>query len=270
MDDFDLDMPGNVAAFEQTVRSTIALASGFEAGDWELPTECPGWTVKDQVAHLVGVERMLLGDSEPVHELPADLPHVHTDMARFLEGPVDARRRVPGPEVLAELRETLERRLAALAAADPTVETMCPDGRPGPYSRLMMFRAFDCWVHEQDIRRAVGRPGNLDAPAGARARQVLTGGLPFVVGKRAGAIAGQSVLFEVSGPHGFRTAVLVGEDRRARITEEVTEPTAELELDWESYLRLAAGRCGPAEVSAGVRGNADLAARVLASLAVTP
>src|SRR5258708_28631021 len=140
MDDFDLDMPGNVAAFEQTVRSTIALASGFEAGDWELATECPGWTVKDQVAHLVGVERMLLGDSEPVHELPADVPHVHTDMARFLEGPVDARRRVPGPEVLAELRETLERRLAALAAAAPPVEALCPAGRAGPYPPPMVFR----------------------------------------------------------------------------------------------------------------------------------
>ncbi|MCW2940717.1 MAG: hypothetical protein JWN00_3702 [Actinomycetia bacterium] len=270
MDDFDLDMPGNVAAFEQTVRSTIALADGFEAGDWELPTECPGWTVKDQLAHLVGVERMLLGDSEPVHELPADLPHVRNDFARLLEVPIDARRPVPGPQVLAELRETLERRLAALATTDPTAETMCPDGKLGPYSRLMMFRAFDCWVHEQDIRRATGHPGNLDSPAGARARQILSGGLPFVVGKRARAEAGQSVLFEVSGPHGFRTAVLVGEDRRARVTEQVAEPTVELDLDWEAYLRLAAGRCGPAEIAAGVHGDADLAARVLASLAITP
>jgi uncharacterized protein (TIGR03083 family) len=77
---FDDDMPGNVAAFEQTVRSTIALAGTFGAAQWDLPTECPGWTVRDQVSHIVGVERMLLGDPEPAHTLPAarvdgDLQH---------------------------------------------------------------------------------------------------------------------------------------------------------------------------------------------------
>jgi hypothetical protein len=28
----------------------------------------------------------------------------------------------------------------------------------------MHIRIFDCWVHEQDMRRATGRPGHLTGP----------------------------------------------------------------------------------------------------------
>jgi len=267
---FDEDMSGNVAAFEQTVRSAIALAETFGAAEWHLPTECPGWTVRDQVAHIVGVERMLLGDPQPVHTLPAELPHVRNEFGRVMEVAVDARRTEPGAKVLAELRETLERRLAALPTIEPERQIMAPDGRMGTYSRFMMFRAFDCWTHEQDIRRAVGRPGNLDAPAADRARQILNSGLPSAVAKRAGADPGRSVIFEISGPPSFRSCVLVGDDGRGRLAEPASDPTVTLTMSWESYLRLGAGRCGPGDVEISIKGDRDLADRVLGNMALTP
>jgi uncharacterized protein (TIGR03083 family) len=268
---FDDDMSGNVAAFEQTVRSTIALAETFGASDWELPTDCPGWTVRDQVSHIVGVERMFLGDQEPDHTLPGELPHVRHDFARMLEVSVDVRRGRPGDEVLAELRETLDRRLAVLATTDPAEPTPAPDGRAGPYSRLMMFRAFDCWTHEQDIRRAVGRPGNLDAPAADRARQILTAGLPLVVAKRAGAEPGRSVALEVTGPPTFRMCVVVGDDGRGRVAEPApADSTVALAMTWEGYARLASGRCAAEDAEVSVDGDRELADRVLGSMAVTP
>ena len=52
---------------------------------------------------------------------------------------------------------------------------------------LLPFRVFDAWVHEQDMRRAVGRPGDLDTPVAAAALDRIVGTMPFVVGKRAGA-----------------------------------------------------------------------------------
>jgi uncharacterized protein (TIGR03083 family) len=268
---FDDDMSGNVAAFEQTVRSTITLAETFDAAHWELPTDCPGWTVRDQVSHIVGVERMFLGDPAPDHTLPDELPHVRNDFARLLEVAVDVRRGRPGDEMLAELRETLDRRLAALATIDPAEPILAPDGRTGPYSRLMMFRAFDCWTHEQDIRRAVGRPGNLDSPAADRARQLLTAGLPFVVAKRAGAEPGRSVALEVTGPPSFRLCVVVGDDGRGRVAEPApAHPSVALAMTWEGYTRLASGRCAAEDAGVSVDGDRELADRVLGSMAVTP
>lgn len=265
-------MAQNVAAFEQTVRSTIVLAETFTEADWDLPTECPGWSVKDVVSHLVSVEMLLLGeDPAPGHVLPDDLPHVRNDFGRMLEHGVDVRRPVPGTGVLAELRDVLERRLVALATTEPDQETMAPTGRMVPYSMFMVFRAFDCWVHEQDIRRAVGRPGNLDAPGAECARMILRPGLPMVVAKRAGAAAGQSVEFRIIRPTPSTEYVQVGADGRARLADDPAgPPTASLSMDWETYVRLAAGRCAPADVEVEIKGDADLGARVLANLAITP
>ncbi|GAA2597832.1 maleylpyruvate isomerase family mycothiol-dependent enzyme [Actinomadura fulvescens] len=263
-------MKKHVDAFEQTVRSTIALAETFTEADWALATECPGWSVKDVVSHIVSVEILLLGeDPAPGHILPDELPHVRGDMGRMLELGVDARRAVPGAEVLAELRDVLERRLAALATTDPDEQTMAPTGRMVPYAMFMVFRAFDCWTHEQDVRRAVGRPGNLHAPGAECARMILRQGLPMVVAKRAGAAPGQSVEFRIvrSGAE----YVQVGVDGRGRLADGPEgPPTTTLSMDWETFVRLAAGRCAAADVEVGVEGDAELGTRVLAGLAVTP
>lgn len=261
-------MRANTAAYEQTVRSILALAGTLGEADWARPTECPGWTVKDQFAHLAGVERALLGDPRPEVEVP-EFDHIRNEFGRTMEAGVHARRPAPGPDVAAELADALERRLVQIPALDPDRIVWCPDGRDGPYSRFMKFRALDCWTHEQDVRRAVGRPGNLDAPAARCFWELLSPALPRVVARDAGAEPGQSALFEISGPPDFRAGVEVDGEGRGRLAEPAA-PTAVLSMDWESYVRLAAGRCGPDAVKVAVTGDADLAARVLAAMAVTP
>ncbi|MFA1551021.1 maleylpyruvate isomerase family mycothiol-dependent enzyme [Actinomadura chokoriensis] len=262
------EMRANTAAYEQTIRSTLALAGTLAEDDWDRPTECPGWTVKDQLSHLVGVELDLLGEPGPEIELP-EFAHVRNDFGRALEARVHARRPVPGPAVAAELADALERRLAELPTLDPDRVLLCPDGKEGPYSRFMKFRAMDCWTHEQDVRRATGRPGNLDAPAAGCFWDLLGAGLPFVVARRAKAAPGECVAFAISGPPDHEVAVAIGEDGRGRWSSGEA-PTAELAMDWETYVRLAAGRCAPGEAAVRVTGDRDLAGRVLAAMAVTP
>jgi uncharacterized protein (TIGR03083 family) len=138
----------------------------------------------------------------------------------------------------------------------------------------MMTRAFDCWAHEQDIRRAVGRPGNLDAPAAGCARRTLEPGLPMVVAKRAGAGKGTTVVFEISEPLPFTSRIRVGDDGRARLVDGPDDaakaPDATLRMDWETFVRLAAGRSRPEDVTVVTDGDAGLAARILAGMALTP
>jgi uncharacterized protein (TIGR03083 family) len=266
------EMSANVAAWEQSVRSTIALAETFTDDDWKRPTECPGWTVQDVLAHLVSVELTLLGeDPAPGHVLNEYPDYVRNDLGRFVEPGVDARRSKTGPEVLAELREVLDRRLVALPGIDPDQPYPAPTGGTVPYAVFMAIRAFDCWTHEQDVRRAVGRHGNVDAPAAERTRRLMEPGLPIVVAKRAGAAPGETVLFEVIGPPTFTTCVEVADNGRGHLTQTHPEnPTATLRMDWETFARLTAGRCTPTDVKVDTHGDAALATRVLESMGLTP
>ncbi|REE98665.1 uncharacterized protein (TIGR03083 family) [Thermomonospora umbrina] len=263
-------MARNTAAWEQTVRSTIALARDLAPAEHDLPTDCPGWTVKDVLAHIVSVERMLLGEPLPDHPLPEGLAHVRNDFGRLMEIGVDVRRSVPGEKVVAELDEVFHLRLDTLPTIDPAAPTPAPTGEMVPYGMFMAFRAMDCYVHEQDIRRATGRPGNLDAPAAPCARALLLRGLPYVVGKKAAALPGQSVTLEVTGPAAFTVHIEVGPDGRARVTDPLPAPTTTLTMDWETYLVLSAGRRTPDTVTTAITGDPDLATRLLTAMAVTP
>ncbi len=69
--------------------STDRLCSGLSAGQWDLPTGCPGWTVKDQLSYLVDYEARALGRPASGHE-PGPLPHVKNEMGRANEVGVDA------------------------------------------------------------------------------------------------------------------------------------------------------------------------------------
>ena len=84
--------------------------------EWALPTECPGWDVKDQLSHLIGIERAIMG--EPVPEWSGPLgDHVKNDFAATNEPFVAVRRATArGPSVRAEFVEVTTTRLAQLDA----------------------------------------------------------------------------------------------------------------------------------------------------------
>src|SRR6266496_1886249 len=50
-----------IDALEQTFGATAEVGATLSPQEWELPTECPGWTVKDVLSHLVTFEAAALG-----------------------------------------------------------------------------------------------------------------------------------------------------------------------------------------------------------------
>jgi uncharacterized protein (TIGR03083 family) len=157
----------NEPVVDHLVQVWASLVSGCEqvtTAQWDLATDCPGWSVKDQLSHLIGIERVLLGDASPppLTELPT---HVVNAFGEINEAWVDARRSVPGEEVLSEFDDTTTRRLDQLRAM-PTARFdelgWSPVGEV-PYRQFMETRIIDTWAHEQDIRRSLGRPGGRAA-----------------------------------------------------------------------------------------------------------
>lgn len=251
-----------------------ALGAELNEDDWATPTDLPGWTAKDCLSHMLGTELMLLG--EPAPEVPVDhLDHVTNPFSAMLEVWVEARRGMPGAEVLAEFADATARRLSVLGAMDDEAFATVGWSPVGevPYRTFMEVRVFDCWMHEQDIRRAVGRPGGLDSGAAALSVGRVGDGLGFVVGKRAAAPTGTTVVVEVAGTPARTFALAVG-DRAERLEEAPADPTVAIRTDTEVFCALGGGRWDAARATAtgrvSIEGDEDLAGRILAGMAITP
>ncbi len=235
-----------VDKMEAVWRSIDALCANLTDEQWQTPTDCPNWSVQDQLSHLCAGEHGLLGRPTTTHT-PRDVSHVKNEMGERNEATVDYRRSKSGPEVLAEFRELTAERLTVLRALsddDFAAETMTPIG-PGTVQSLIEIRAFDAWTHEQDMRGALQQPGHLDGPVAELSVGRCASAMPFVVGRKAQAPDGATVVFEVSGAAGCTIAIVV-EDKRAKMLEAPPNAlTVRLRMDVETFTRLGCGRWEP-------------------------
>lgn len=246
----------------------VDVVATLADAEWGRPTGCPGWTVHDVVAHVVGLEDVCTGGEEPDVELPADLPHVRDDFGRWTETHVVARRRARPAELVEELGVVVSRRRAQLDG-DLEVEVPGIMGSTAPLSRTLGMRTFDIFAHEQDVRRAVGRAGHLDGPAGEAALTRILRGLGALLPDRVVADEATMSLVVVGALSGTLWLDL-GTGDVLDVEPDASDLT--LTFDWADLLPLACGRddaADPARV-ARVEGSDALAARVLTSLGVTP
>jgi uncharacterized protein (TIGR03083 family) len=257
-----------------SVWSSIAdLCRDLDDAKWDRVTDCPGWTVKDNVAHMIGTERMLMGEQANA-SAPDDAAHVRNDIGRANEQWVESYRAQPGRDVLAAFEAVTAQRLEQLRALTPEEwdkEGFTPEG-PGPYRQFMSIRVFDCWFHEQDIREALDRPGDLEGAVADLSIGRIERGLPYVVGKKAGAPQGTTVVFDVTGNP--RVTVPIAVEGRAAVLDAVpADPTARLELDRRTYARLAGGRWDGARArrdgQVGITGDRELGDRIVDNMAFT-
>lgn len=253
--------------------SLAALGDELTSSDWDQPTELPGWSVKDIYSHMIGTERMLAGDPAP--EAPQSFgEHVKNPIGEFNEAWIAQRSKRSGPEVLDEFKAVTASRLEALRSMTPEefeAEGFTPEG-PGPYRKFMEIRLFDCWQHEQDIRRAVGKPGHLEGPIAQRSIDKVIASAGYVVGKKAQAPQGSTVVFEITGPIERQVTIEV-QERAARVEVAPDNPTVVIQLDTATYNALGCGRIGRSEAlevnSTKVIGDETLGHTILDNMAFT-
>jgi uncharacterized protein (TIGR03083 family) len=239
------------------------LLAGLSDQQWQAQSPLPGWTVHDVTAHLIGTESMLQGVATPDADIDVStLKHVRNDVGVMNERWVRKLRGISADEMLDKFRATTAKRREALSGMsddDWNQITATPAG-PDTYGRFMRVRAFDCWMHERDIRDALGRPA--DTPAGESSRLALdemAASMGFVVGKLGGAPDGSRVAIELTGP--LQRSIYVDVAGRGQVVENFGghEPTATISLDGLLFTRLAGGRTTPAQHRHAVTYGGDAA-----------
>ena len=254
------------------------LLADAPAQAWERATCLPGWTVRDVAAHIIGTEELLAG--RPVPDVPESVTsaaHVRNPIGALNERWVESMRADAPEAVLARFRAITAERAAALAEmsqADFDADAMTPVGQ-ATYGRFMRVRAFDCWYHELDLRDALEAPGFEGGPRAELAYAEISGAIPVLVGKRAGAPDGARVRLELTGD--LERTVNVAVDGRAGIVAELDrEPDVTLRLPWGLFARLGGGRVDAQDhmariaIAAGSEDGRQLGERLAHNLRFTP
>jgi uncharacterized protein (TIGR03083 family) len=255
------DLPAS-EAYIRTVDALGRLLSELSPEDWNAPT-IEGWTVKGLVAHLVAVEEYF-GRQLGLWPLEIDeaLEDDHLGMTRAFVAATSDR---PAREILTRWRDltaaiTTHLRSLDRAAGRQPIHFHFLDTT---LSTVLITRVFEVWTHDEDIRRATGRPAvPPDAARLRRMSRIAVPSLPFGLALSGIDGAGRTVRIVLTGAGGGTW------DQALGLGEAAGEPEATIVVDIVDYCRLAAKRRGPGDVDAVIEGDSDLAERVLVGAGV--
>lgn len=262
-------LTGWIETWWESINDFTLLLEDLGPDDWALPTDLPGWTVHDVAAHTAHLEAVLAGGPEETVEV-GEVAHATSVMGRYTEQGVVARRDRTPDELINEIRESTTKRRTELLDDPPSDGSAKPDrifaGVPWDWNTLLRNRPLDVWMHEQDVRRAVGRPGNLDTAGAKHTADYMLDALPVIVGKRVAPATGTTVVVAVAGSD--ERAVAIGEDGRAAPVEVPWNPTVRIGMGREAFIVMAGGRRAPEGIE--FQGDATLGQAVVDAFRTTP
>lgn len=247
-----------IEAFTRTVDELDHLLGTLSEAEWAETAHPEHGRVQDLVAHLVGVERLVLrwlDQAEPPAD--ADVPRDHVAATR----PAVAELAGAEPRAVAREWHGAARAVAAAARAwDPDRPTRFHEV-PLSVDALLVVRVFELWAHATDISVATGRPQlDLDAQRLALMSGLLMASMPRAMSDRGTAAPGRSARFVLTGPAGGCYTVPLHPGERP------ADPDVTIVADTVDICRVAARRLSANELDATVEGDAQLGALALEAM----
>ncbi|WAX79472.1 maleylpyruvate isomerase N-terminal domain-containing protein [Streptomyces sp. KMM 9044] len=271
-------VPDWAAAYEAETARLDALLQDFGDTEWHAPVRLRWYeadeavtrrtTIAGVIAHLMAVDGLVataLGLADPLGDLA---PGQATPSARteaFWRGA----RHPPTRSVRAPWRAQSHDLVRTVSFTDHSAGRMPVSygGYELPLHDAMLDRAFECWVHGEDIAEAVDYPyepptgrhlhGMVDLaarmlPAVLEARRQA--GQEVSTGRRlvAAGAPGRSLRLEIEGSGGGEWLIPLDSPAAKGSAE---HEVAHIALDGSEFCRLAAGHVSPQEAAAGQVGD---------------
>ena len=203
-------LAGYVDVWWEAIDDFTHLLESLPPEQWSTPTDLAGWDVHACAAHTAHLEAVLSGAPEETVEFDPG-PHIASLAQAYTEQGVLARRDSTPDELINEIRESATKRRTFLLIDPPEDAAEMPPRTPGDiawnWETLLRNRPLDIWMHEQDVRRAVGRPGDLDTAPAQHTVDYQLEGMGMVLARRAAAPPGavrQVTRHRRNGPQGAR------------------------------------------------------------------
>jgi uncharacterized protein (TIGR03083 family) len=256
----------------------ISLLRGLEPDDWSRPTACALWSVKDIAAHLLdsSIRRLSFG-RDRLPSTPDTPISSYPDLVRYLNRLnaewVTASRRL-SPQVLVDLLDfTAGQVHAFFRTLDPHTPALFPVAWAGEDVSPNWFdigREYtERWLHQQQIREAVGAPGLTAREWLHPTLDVFVRALPFTY-RLVEAPPGRSVRFEIRGEAGGVWTLVRGATGWDLFHGSTSTADAAVSLDQDTAWKLFSKGLDreSAQTRVRIQGERLLGEPVLGSLAV--
>jgi uncharacterized protein (TIGR03083 family) len=256
----------------------MRLLRGLEAADWSSPTACAAWSVKDIVAHLLdtGLRRLSSG-RDGFMPAPGDGIASYTDLVAYLNRLnaewVGATRRLSPPVLLALMDVMAPQVHAFFGSLDPHARAQFGVAWAGEESSPVWFdigREYtERWLHQQQIREAVGAPGLLGREWLYPALDIFMRALPHTY-RAVPAEPEKSVHFAIRGEAGGDWTLRRHAQGWSLFTGRDDHSATRVSLDQENAWRLFSKGLAPqaARRSVRIEGDPRLGEPVFGALAV--
>lgn len=241
-------------AFIRTAAELATMLDSLSPADWSAPTTVGGTTVRELVAHLVGVERYVLGQLGRGPSFTAPRREDHFPMSQAAAADLAG---ASGPETAQAWWHEVTRLVAVCAELDPQHE-VAYHHLAGSVRGMVVVRTFELWTHDDDIRLALHRPPNvLDGDRLALMSGDLMNVLHFGMALSGTTQPGRTARLNLMGPGGGTYEIALAPGETPGIPD-ITITTSALDL-----CRLASNRLSADELDLAVDGDRSLLEPIL-------
>jgi len=265
-----------VSLLPELLEHLIGVLKALEPAGWDAPTVCPGWSVHDLAAHILGDHVSQLSIGRDAYQRSWVVANEWDDLVRALnernEEWVRAMARM-SPRLMIELLEsTGERANQYLQSLDPheigpVVGWASPE--PAPIWLHIAREYTEYWHHQQQIREAVGRPLLTDPHWFAPVLATFVHGVPRAYSGVATPM-GTAVRITISGASGGVWLVVRGDPGWAVYEDEPIVPAAHVTIGEVDAWKVFTKSINRTDVEARVltEGDWELGSKVLNTVSI--
>ncbi len=257
-----VETPHTAALFPLMRAELLRVLRGLSDDEWNAPTACAGWSVRDVALHILGDDVGLLSGLRDA-DSPRGSFNTFADLVSFINARngvwVEATRRMSRP-VLLSLLDFLGAQWADYAAAvDPTAPAG-PIGWTGnkhdPMGLHIARELTEYWMHHQHVCEAVGVTSLKDAQFLQAVLSTFIHCLPRTYAATP-APEGTSIQVVITGTGGGAWQLVREADRWRLYAQTDLAPTSVVTLDSDTAWKLFTKGLAPEEISTRLEVEGD-------------